>query len=311
MNQFKDSMPAFAAPYGLTRRRGRIAAVNHHEDPETAVPTPARSGLSWLRRLAGGCLVLMLVVTSASAWLRLGQARPVCADWPSCRVDPPRVTLRAPQARPSSETAVVRGVHRAAASTVLVLLLLLLALLRRHGGVSRGARPLVVALLALALGLSALGIVTPGSRSVAVVLGNLFGGFGMLALAWALLRRLAAAPALGPRMRTLAGIVAVLWLAQAALGAWSGTAPPQGTVAPQVHLLLGVCAATAAGMLGLLARGTVRRVEGTTLALLSLLQFVLGALAVGYPAAPAVVLLHNLGAATGLALLTGMALAHR
>ena len=35
-----------------------------------------------MRRLAWTCVLLMLVVTSASAWLRLAQPRPACADWP-------------------------------------------------------------------------------------------------------------------------------------------------------------------------------------------------------------------------------------
>ena len=52
--------------------------------------------------------------------------------------------------------------------------------LRHRSFVAGGV--LVAALLVLALGLAGLGIVTPGSRLPAVAMGNLLGGFAMLAI---------------------------------------------------------------------------------------------------------------------------------
>ena len=49
------------------------------------MPTTADSRLTWMRRLAWAGVLLMLVVTTASAWLRLAQPRPDCFDWPACR----------------------------------------------------------------------------------------------------------------------------------------------------------------------------------------------------------------------------------
>jgi cytochrome c oxidase assembly protein subunit 15 len=52
--------------------------------------------------------------------------------------------------------------------------------------VLKRAGALSVSLLLLALALAALGIATPGTRLPAVAMGNLLGGFVMLALCWRL-----------------------------------------------------------------------------------------------------------------------------
>jgi heme A synthase len=54
-------------------------------------------------------------------------------------------------------------------------------------------------------------------------------------------------------------------------------------------------------------RAQGRRIEATALLSLTGLQFMLAAAAAGSAAAPAWVLLHNIGAAIGLALLVGLA----
>mgnify|MGYP000662109893 CR=1 FL=1 len=78
-----------------------------------------------LRRLAWACLLLMLVVTTASAWLRLAQPRPACVDWPGCRgADRPAAAAVAPTLLGAPGVlALVRATHRGAATAVLLLVL--------------------------------------------------------------------------------------------------------------------------------------------------------------------------------------------
>jgi heme a synthase len=262
-----------------------------------------------LRRLAWACAVLMLVVTSASAWLRLAQPRPACVDWPGCRSADRPATL-GPVVAPSllgapGVLALVRGTHRVAATAVLLVVVALaaLALLRQPRLLAAGHQAGV--LLALALGLSVLGIVTPGSRSAAVLLGNLWGGLLMLALSWRLLRDLHGVPRSGPLLARWALAGAVLWALQAALGALSGSR--HSAEAPVAHMGLALLAGSCAFGVGWLARRDGLRAEGTALLALVGLQFALAAGAAGMAAAPAAVLLHNVGAALGLALLLGLA----
>jgi len=173
-----------------------------------------------------------------------------------------------------------------------------------------GVLPIVVALLALALGLSALGIAGAGSRAGPVVLGNLLGGFAMTALSWTLVRRLGHAGPAAPGVRHGALLVALLWAVQAALGGASGLGAA-GTVVPLLHALLGFAAATAALLLGLVLRRSPQRAEGRGLVALASLQLLLGVVAGTHGAPPPLVLLHNALAAAGLALCCGLALARR
>jgi heme A synthase len=261
------------------------------------------------RALSAGLVVLMLVVVAASAWLRLMAPRSPCSDWPACRVAARGEPVAAPAAAQAPAAAAVRGAHRGAASAALLAILALLVMAGRPGTAARGARPLLVALLVLALALSALGIVTPHSRAAAVLLGNLLGGLVMLALAWAVHRRLADAPDLPPRLRRAAAGGAVLWLVQAGGGALAGAAPPAGTLLPIVHLVLaGVAVGWAFVFAGAL-RTLPRRPERRWLPALLALQLVLGALAASHAAAAAWVWLHNLTAAATLALWLALATA--
>jgi hypothetical protein len=260
-----------------------------------------------LHRLAWACLLLMLVVTSASAWLRLAQPRPACIDWPGCRAaDRPAAAAVAPALLGAPPVlAVVRGTHRVAATSVLLLVLAMGAGAWPRSRRQPAAGRLLLALLVLALGLSALGIVTPGSRAVGVLLGNLIGGMLMLALSWRLVLQLRGGPGSGPMLARWAGLGAALWAAQAALGAVSGSGPV-GAVSV-AHLALALLAGTCALGVGWLARWQGRRAEGLALLWAAGLQFVLGATAATAAAAPAWVLLHNIGAALGVALLLGLA----
>ena len=263
-----------------------------------------------LRRLAWACVMLMLVVTTASAWLRLAQARPACLDWPGCRsAGQPKTSMTA--AGTPALQAAARGVHRAAASTVLLLILALLALAARS---PRDPALLAhaLALLALALALAALGIVTPRSTSAAVLLGNLLGGLTMLALAWRTLRGLERADRGGERAwrqgaaapRTLAALTAAAWLLQASVGVSAG-ASLHGD-APLLHLALALVGLPLAAATGWVALRQGRRGEGVALMSAAALQALLGAVSAASAAAPASVLLHNMTAAVGIALAAGL-----
>jgi cytochrome c oxidase assembly protein subunit 15 len=260
-----------------------------------------------LRRLAWACLLLMLVVTSASAWLRLAQPRPACFDWPACReADRPLARAVAPAVLGAPQTlALVRGSHRVAATLVLVIVIVVAALALARPPRRLAAGRLALALLGLALALSALGIITPGSRAVGVLLGNLLGGLAMLALSWRLATQLAGWPASSPTLARWALLGAALWLAQATLGALAGSG--RLSAAPVAHMVLALLAGSAALGVGWVTRAQGRRIEATALLSLTGLQFMLAAAAAGSAAAPAWVLLHNIGAAIGLALLVGLA----
>jgi heme A synthase len=296
LNQFKKHR----------HRSGRWPHSIHAMAPSLTDVSRLSRAERWLHRLAWACVLLMLVVTTASAWLRLAQPRPSCHDWPSCRsAQRPPGPLAQPGVQAVSTLAAVRGTHRLAASVVLLasVALVVLAWARPPRRPAIGAHAL--ALLALALALSWLGIVTPGSRAPAVVLGNLIGGLLMLAIAWRLLRLLQGAGSVGRPLATVSGVVATLWFVQAALGAASGG----GLLAPAAlaHVALAIAALTAGFGVGWLATRTGRRPEGVALMLLVPLQAVLAALAVATAAAPTAVLAHNLVAAVGLALLAGLA----
>jgi heme a synthase len=263
-----------------------------------------------MHRLAWVCVLLMLVVTSASAWLRLSQPRPDCMDWPGCRsLERPVLRMATPAVLGDPTTiAVVRGAHRVAASGVLLTVLAIVVLALAWRPRQRAAGALACALLALALALSALGIVTPGSRSAWVMLGNLLGGLAMLGLAWSLVGRVSAAPVpmpSGPLARAaLAG--AILWGVQASLGALAGARLAQP--APIAHLALALLAAPWSFAVGWWACQRGRRPEGAALIALAALQWLLGIAATAWSAAPAVVLAHNLVAGLGLSLMLGLAL---
>lgn len=269
-------------------------------------------------------LALMLVVTTASAWLRLAQPRAACADWPSCRSPGGRLAAQTqpPALAAPAVLAAVRGSHRAAASAALLTAIALVVLvvpaaLRRAGGPRDAAAARDASgLLLLALALSVLGIATPGSRSLAVLLGNLLGGLLMVALAARLCARGAwsqpAAPArvaagaapLVQRRRTGARAAAIglaLWLAQASLGAGSGFGA--GALAAPLHATLGfIAAAWAFGAAGALGRAGARRL-GALLRAVALVQGMLGLTVATLNAPPALVLVHNVVTVLGCALL--------
>ena len=183
---------------------------------QTVNPTDHR--LRFLRRLALLCAVMVLAVISLSAYLRLSKAGLGCADWPQCYGQSLRqlqqgVGLSADE---QTATAAARLVHRIVAVIALLLVIMMVMvcwgskpLLRREGA-------LAVALLVLALFLAVLGRWSSSARVPAVTMGNLLGGFAMLALCARL--ALAGQAPRAPRRRGWVIVALVLLLAQVALG---------------------------------------------------------------------------------------------
>ena len=136
-----------------------------------------------LSRMAWVCAVLVLLITSLSAFIRLSKAGLGCEPWPQCYGQ----VLRAQQqgaapAEADTATATARLAHRVIASTALVLVLVMVmtALASRPALWPEGR--VALWLLFLALFLAVLGRWTANARLPAVTLGNLLGGFAMFAL---------------------------------------------------------------------------------------------------------------------------------
>lgn len=254
--------------------------------------------------LHAGALVvvcLMLAVIAASAWLRLARSHEACGLWPLCRIEHAR-TLDAIESTEAPQAPAVRAVHRVAASLALpVIAVMLVFALRRRPRERRATRG-VALLLAFALGLAVLGAVAGGSRAIAVVLANLLGGYAMLAAAWCLLP--AASAATDTDLRPAARRALAAWVLQIVLGALSGLLAPSYTAV--VHLAWAfVVAGATAGVAKRARRGGLRGVGTALLAVVSA-QWILGVGAALLGAPPALIVLHGLVAATGLALLAGL-----
>ena len=179
---------------------------------------PADHRLQFLRRLALLCAVMVLAVTSLSAYLRLSKAGLGCADWPQCYGQTLRQLQQgvAVSTEEQTATAAARLLHRIVA--VIALLLVIMMVMVCFGSKpllwSQGA--LALALLALALFLAVLGRWSSSARVPAVTMGNLLGGFAMLALCARLAMAGQAPRVLRPRFWVVAALV--LLVAQVALG---------------------------------------------------------------------------------------------
>ncbi len=133
-----------------------------------------------LRAMVLLALLLVLVITTTSAYIRLSQAGFGCADWPDC-YGRSVTTFSAGQLIPEPSTLFwARAMHRLAASSTGVLLLLIVFLgWRALQGTA--ARLAAVATVVLAGFLGGLGLLTP-SHFPAVTLGNLLGGMTLFAI---------------------------------------------------------------------------------------------------------------------------------
>jgi heme a synthase len=302
--------------------------------------------LHLVRRMALFAAVLMLATITLSAFMRLSQAGVGCEPWPGCYAQAARDAAQGVAAPvvAGHGVAAVRLAHRVVASLVLILAIAMVL----STWLTKPALPregwLAAAVLALAVGLAVLGIVTPGARVPAVTLGNLLGGFLMLALCARLAaparfqeHRLGVGAVVGAAVVALqvglgalvsgslaavscAGLADCLNTAQAAGWPWQALNPwhvplldtgarvnPAGSLAQWMHRVGALIVLPMLALLGALAWRRGRRRAAGALLLLVALQTVMGLLASSGGQPIVVVLLHNLFAALSLALLVRLA----
>lgn len=135
-----------------------------------------------VRGLVLAALLLMLVIITSSAYIRLSQAGFGCADWPACydhSVLMPSGKSLVPEP-PALYWA--RTLHRLAASSTGILLMLIV-FLGWNALQDAARRSAAVATVLLAVFLACLGLITP-SNLPAVTIGNLLGGMTLFALLW-------------------------------------------------------------------------------------------------------------------------------
>lgn len=178
--------------------------------------SPDRS-LRLLRRLALVCSALVLAITSLSAYIRLERAGLSCEGWPQCYGERLRQAQQGVAASADdAATTAARLAHRVIASSALLLVVTMLVVCFTAGPARRADGRVALALLALALGLAVLGRWSSDARVPAVAIGNLLGGFAMLALCWRLAR--GGGAALPRRVRAWAAFGVALLVVQVALG---------------------------------------------------------------------------------------------
>jgi cytochrome c oxidase assembly protein subunit 15 len=183
--------------------------------PAAAAESPARLRVM-LARMALAAAVLTFVVIVASAFMRHTQAGLSCDDWPACYA---RVVAPDADTIPDTGVRLARIAHRLAATAVLVLVIgtLLVAWTQTPAWKREGS--LALCALVIAVALAVLGIATPGARLPAITLGNLLGGYAMLAVLSAAVAPASPAPR---RARNLAKLALLFAFVQAALGGMIG-----------------------------------------------------------------------------------------
>jgi cytochrome c oxidase assembly protein subunit 15 len=207
---------------GKARRGARYDSRRLAFDQARATPCKSLTRndhrLVFLRRAALLCAVLVLAVTSLSAYIRLSKAGLGCADWPQCYGQSLRQLQQGvePNTDEPAATAAARLAHRVAAVSVLLLAVTMAMACLATRPVLRAQGATALALIGLALGLAVLGRWSSGARVPAVTMGNLLGGFAMLALCVRLAIAGRSLPA--PRLRPWVIVALLLLLAQVALG---------------------------------------------------------------------------------------------
>jgi heme a synthase len=195
-------------------RAAASSAAPSASSGSTVNPTDRR--LAFLRRIALLCVVMVLAVTSLSAYIRLSKAGLGCTDWPQCYGQGLRQLQQgvAVSADAQTATAMARLAHRITAVTALLLVVTMVMACFGTRPVLRAEGAMALALLALALFLAVLGRWSSGARVPAVAMGNLLGGFAMLALAARL--ALAGRPPCAVRLRAWVGLAVLMLIAQVA-----------------------------------------------------------------------------------------------
>ena len=190
-----------------------------------------------MKTLTGISLILVILLVSLSAYLRLAHSGIGCTDWPQCygRIGPAPATEQTASSKlretgqnayqqlleqSSRPLAWATPLHRLVASLLglAVIFLNVLAFRRRQH------RLMCLALLALTVGLAVLGIRSGSLHDPAVVMGNLAGGFTMLGLLGSLWFGLSSTAAVNTGAGLPAGMVVtaiVLLSAQILLGGFT------------------------------------------------------------------------------------------
>ena len=300
----------------------------------------------FLRRAAVLCGVLVLAITSLSAFIRLSNAGLGCSDWPGCYGQALREAQRGEPANIGDGHAVAaaRLAHRVVATAALLLVVTMVMACFATSPILRSQGRSALALLGLALFLAVLGRWSSGARVPAVAMGNLLGGFAMLALCARMAGEGPSSPQ-RPRLGAWAWVGAALLLCQIALGGLvsagyaglscpsltgcdlSGTAGvwetlnpwreprfdttlpvnPAGALAHALHRAGALVTLLVLLPLGVLAMQRGRRRAGAVLLALLVLQLALGVLMVVHALPLPLALAHNLVAALSLAVVARLA----
>jgi len=181
---------------------------------ETAGSTARLRALFARMALAAAALTFIVIV--ASAFMRHAQAGLSCGDWPACYA---RIAAPDADTLPGTGVRVARIAHRLAATGVLALVIGMLLIAWTQAPAWKREGALALWALAIAMALAVLGIATPGARLPAVTLGNLLGGYAMLAV---LATTAAPASAAPNSARKLAKLALALAFVQTALGGMMG-----------------------------------------------------------------------------------------
>jgi cytochrome c oxidase assembly protein subunit 15 len=147
-----------------------------------------------LRKVALACAVLVLAITSLSAFLRLSASGLGCEPWPQCYGQSLRDRQQGVVTPATGIVTAARISHRIAAVAALLLIIVMVMNTWSKTPVLRREGTMVLGLLFLALFLAILGRWTANAKVPAVVLGNLVGGFAMFALSCRLVESLSPGP---------------------------------------------------------------------------------------------------------------------
>jgi cytochrome c oxidase assembly protein subunit 15 len=267
--------------------------------------------LSQLRKLAWACAVLVLAITSLSAFMRLSRAGLGCEPWPQCYAERAAMTPEALEPLDGPAVTTARVLHRVAASTALLLIIFMLVRTFAQQPVLQPQGRLVLGLLALALFLAVLGRMGGASRAPAVGLGNLMAGLAMFALSVRLVQAsVAPVPGVVSLRGWTMGALGLLLL-QIALGGLVSVQQLSARCGEaglcQWHRATALAVLALLVPLGVMAWRRGARGPGAALAALAVAQAGLGLLQLGWPGLPlALGLAHNLIAALLLAALLAL-----